>query len=64
MVGLTLLLIGGLGIYERFFDNDHDHDDGEELEKISELESLLVDVHCLPRLLGTWTSHTDVCSRS
>lgn len=35
MVGVTLLLIGALGIYERFFEDGHDDDDGDELETIS-----------------------------
>jgi len=34
MVGVTLLLIGALGIYERFFEDGHDDDDGDELETI------------------------------
>jgi ABC-type nickel/cobalt efflux system permease component RcnA len=36
MVGITLLLIGALGIYETFFEGEDDHKEGEEFEKISE----------------------------
>lgn len=34
MVGITLLLIGALGIYETFFEGEDDHKEGEEFEKI------------------------------